>query len=380
MVRVAGFWSYVHQDDAAEGGRISELARDVAGQYELLTGQSIDLFLDRDAIQWGDRWRDSVEAGIQTAAFFVAIITPRYFQSAECRNELQSFARKAKEIGVSELVVSLRYVETPELEDPSPTDPLVELVKEFQWEDWTDLRFHDRDSATYRRAVGELAERLAEVNRSLDSAAAVRTLDGRNDLVSGGEPPGTLDLMEAAEIVLPQWVKTTRKLGEEIEAVGTVFRAATEKVEQQNRRGGSGFAGRVAVARQTARGLTPHAERILELGTNFSNEMHDVDSGVQAILRQLAEEAPTSDQEARDVCAFLKSIGDLASAMVKGLEQMDTMLGTFEPLERMSRDLRLPLREMRQGLTAMREGNAVAEGWLQLIERVEIDCEHVTSS
>jgi hypothetical protein len=34
-----GFWSYVHADDEAEGNRISRLARDVASQFELLTGE-----------------------------------------------------------------------------------------------------------------------------------------------------------------------------------------------------------------------------------------------------------------------------------------------------------------------------------------------------
>jgi hypothetical protein len=34
-----GFWSYVHADDEAEGSRISRLARDVAGQFQILTGE-----------------------------------------------------------------------------------------------------------------------------------------------------------------------------------------------------------------------------------------------------------------------------------------------------------------------------------------------------
>ena len=53
MANSEGFWSYVHADDEAEDGRILRLARDVAGQFEMLTGEPLTLFLDKDAIKWG---------------------------------------------------------------------------------------------------------------------------------------------------------------------------------------------------------------------------------------------------------------------------------------------------------------------------------------
>jgi hypothetical protein len=36
-----GFWSYVHADDDADGGRVSRLAQDVVEQFEMLTGETI---------------------------------------------------------------------------------------------------------------------------------------------------------------------------------------------------------------------------------------------------------------------------------------------------------------------------------------------------
>jgi hypothetical protein len=49
-----GFWSYVHADDVAEGGRIRRLANDLKEQYALISGESIEIFVDRDALAWGD--------------------------------------------------------------------------------------------------------------------------------------------------------------------------------------------------------------------------------------------------------------------------------------------------------------------------------------
>jgi len=44
-LQAAGFWSYVHADDDAERGRISQLAREVMAQYRLNTASELDLFL-----------------------------------------------------------------------------------------------------------------------------------------------------------------------------------------------------------------------------------------------------------------------------------------------------------------------------------------------
>ena len=38
MADSQGFWSCVHADDEAEGGRIVRLARDVAAQFRMMTG------------------------------------------------------------------------------------------------------------------------------------------------------------------------------------------------------------------------------------------------------------------------------------------------------------------------------------------------------
>lgn len=78
MSSLQGFWSYVHNDDEAEGGRISQLARDVARQFEMLTGEPLALFLDRDAIKWGEDWRDKIDSNLASVAFFVPVMTPRY--------------------------------------------------------------------------------------------------------------------------------------------------------------------------------------------------------------------------------------------------------------------------------------------------------------
>ena len=77
MAEFQGFWSYVHADDNAEGGRISRLAKDVVDQYEMFSDAKINLFLDKDDIEWGQNWRARVDDTLASVVFFIAVMTPR---------------------------------------------------------------------------------------------------------------------------------------------------------------------------------------------------------------------------------------------------------------------------------------------------------------
>lgn len=144
MANPIGFWSYVHQDDDDDFGRIVELGRDVVAGMRMATGESVEVFLDRDSLSWGQRWRSIVDEGLAQVAFFIPVLTPRYFASAECRRETRTFAQKATDLGVTELIMPLLYVDVPELHEDSPSDDLAVQMKAFQWEDWRDLRFEER--------------------------------------------------------------------------------------------------------------------------------------------------------------------------------------------------------------------------------------------
>jgi hypothetical protein len=124
MTATGGFWSYVHADDLAEKGRIKQLADDVAQQYTLITGEKIDIFLDRNALSWGDNWREKIDSRLASILFFVAVITPGFLLSSECRRELQEFVRGAESLGIRELVLPLVYVDVPRsMKNHRPTRP-----------------------------------------------------------------------------------------------------------------------------------------------------------------------------------------------------------------------------------------------------------------
>ncbi|RKQ91915.1 TIR domain-containing protein [Solirubrobacter pauli] len=371
-----GFWSYVHADDQAEHGRIAQLARDVAQQFEMLTGEPIELFLDQDALEWGDKWRAKIDSSLASIAFFIPVITPRYFRSAECRREFQFFARQAKAFGVTELVLPVLYVDFPGLHDEDADDDLVALIREFQWQDWSDLRFAERESGDYRRGVTKLAQRLVDANAAaekVDAAAAAEAL-ASSDPSSSDEELGIIDRIAAAEDAMPAWNETLEKIGLELERIRESVERGTAGFQRSDAQG-KGYAGRLRVARQVATDLDAPAGDLRELGNEFASHLHTIDAGIREIIEQSGiafDEDPSIKDE---VCEFFGLVRDLARASTFALEGMQGMLKAIAPVERLSRDLRPPLRAMRQGLTSMLEGQEVTREWVALLDASPVGCD-----
>lgn len=378
MVAWHAVWSYVHDDDDADNERISRLARDVSSQYEMLTGEKLNVFLDKDAIKWGEEWRDRIDKGLITVPLFIPVLTPRYFQSSECRRELQFFAHNATELGEKELVLPLLYVDVPSLHNEAPSDTLVALIKTFQWEDWRDLRFTEVDSEKYRRGVDKLATRLVEANAKVDQidmVTAATTLEGFPE-EEDDEAPGLLDRLATAEEALPQWITTVESIGEDIELIGKIMEEGTADIARADSKG-KGFAARLAIARKLSQELNEPAERIWSYSNEFASQLHDVDLGMRAMIAHAPDAILNSPDERPEICGFFQSIRELSHSVGNALKPIQGMINNIQDIEPMSRDLRAPLRRLRQGLTIIMEARDVTAEWTRLIDEAGVDCNDI---
>lgn len=195
------FWSYAHADSASDG-RLLQLAEDIRAEYALVSGQELEVFVDREKIEWGQAWRARIGTALATAAFFIPIITPRYFNRPECRNELIAFTSEAGARGLSHLLLPILYVPVEGLAEDSLDDAMA-LIGKTQWVDWTGLRLADRNSTDYRLGVNAMAKRLktalAEVNRD-KFEEEVRALDDPS------LDTGLADILSELEARLPGWL------------------------------------------------------------------------------------------------------------------------------------------------------------------------------
>ena len=343
-----------------------------------MTGETISLFLDKDAIHWGEDWRDKIDSNLASVAFFIPVMTPRYFMSPECRRELQFFARRATDLGIKDLILPLLYVDVPSLHDETVTDDLIALVRTFQWEDWRDLRFFDVTSEGYRRGVGRLATRLVEANRHAEATTTALPVDETPD-ESIDNVPGLIDQLATAEETLPEWQETVEVIKQDIELIGQVMREATDEIRRGDAQG-KGFSNRRSVARRVALLLREPTEHIWSLGNKFASQLHDVDVGFRAIIERALTEIRGNPNSKSNICVFFEALRALSAASHDGLESVQRMVDATEPLERMSRDLRPVLRRLRQGLAIMVESREVSDEWVRLIDSSGVDCAGVDAS
>lgn len=367
-----GFWSYVRADDDADGGRILALARDVVAEYEMLAGETIDLFLDRDSIDWGDNWTKKVDAGLLSALFFIPVLTPRYFQSSECRRELRKFADQATQLGVKQLLLPLLYVDIEQIRSEAPADNLMGLVRGFNWEDWTELRYEERSSRGYRSAVSRLARRLVEANRSVERAEATVF-----PAVAGEQPTddeeGTLDLLVKAHDAMGGYSEALIEFSSTTQQITDLMLATKSEIEEADQRGAA-IAGRLVAARRLALALDVPVDRIATVTAKATSQLHDIDSGVRVIIEALPAEARENPDALTQACDFFKSVRTLARSSREMAASMRGPIDSAAQMEKLSRDLRPRLRKLRQALTVIIEGQEVIQDWVRLTDESPIQC------
>jgi hypothetical protein len=278
METAIAFWSYAREDDRADQGAVLRLADRIRDEYSLITGREITIFVDRDDIRWGQEWRERIRSALVQTTFFIALLSPRYFQRPECRKELLDFAGQAQGLGVLELILPILYAPVHELTDDNP-DEAVALAARMQYADWTQVRLRDESSEEHRQAVHELASRLATIGHEVAERQLVRE--------TNADGPATRDtglgetLTEISRL-LPEWreaVETDPIVDVQSDALLREF----DKKRQKLTRGQAGA--RLALTVRQANEMAPLADRELKLAEIYASRTVELNPHVLAAIR-----------------------------------------------------------------------------------------------
>ena len=162
--RPDAFLSYTRIDDQFFGGAITSLRKLLELGVQVVTGQrDFNIFQDVDGVEFGQQWQKRLDQAIVSTRFLIPVITPLFFQSAACRDELKKFFEHEKALGRDDLILPIYFVTTPVLEKPDllSGDPLASEINARQRYDWrsrADLPINDPQ---IRGAVRELSEKIA---------------------------------------------------------------------------------------------------------------------------------------------------------------------------------------------------------------------------
>jgi hypothetical protein len=157
--RYAAFWSYSRFDDKNDERWLTTLRKALLAEVRALSGTQLEIFQDIDGLAWGEQWKQKLVSSSDEAVFLIPIVTPSYFASEPCRQELKQFVDREDATGFKESILPLYYIDTPQLQDDfhKGTDYLAQKVAEHNYEDIRELRHRSIDSYEARQKINKLA-------------------------------------------------------------------------------------------------------------------------------------------------------------------------------------------------------------------------------
>ncbi|HYP55725.1 MAG TPA: toll/interleukin-1 receptor domain-containing protein [Solirubrobacterales bacterium] len=371
MANFAGFWSYVRDDNRNSGGRILSLADRLSEAFQLLSGEPLELFVDRD-LQWGEEWERRIEEALQQTTFFIPVVTPSYFRHDACRKELMQFASAAKRFGVEQLLLPIYYVDVKELDrDDVPSDEAMAIIKRTQWADLRGVRLSDEASADHRAVVSQLAQRLFQVTEDIEAqpplvAPEVSQVEESMLPVPGDDGPGPeedgyLELLARGEAALPKWTETIKAIGAELQEFGRLTDESVAEIQADDASGRASFATRLAIANRFATKLERPAENLVELGSEYVSRLFEVDPAVRTIIRFAEEDEGARNAEG--IRTLFEAIRTLTVASRESMEGAKELSRILEENAGFSRELKRPLRKIQGALRSMVDAQSMLDDW-----------------
>lgn len=158
------FWSYAKRDDPKPHNvtKLKESFETVLGQC---IGEDVELFQDTSGLKWGDNWRKKLEAEVQASNAFVCVLSPSYFNSKMCIQELVwAIISKVP-------IYPILYRKCPKglessFSEESDSHVAVlnqhsKIVSTYQYVDFTNLRNKLKDSSEVLDFLDGLCEQIA---------------------------------------------------------------------------------------------------------------------------------------------------------------------------------------------------------------------------
>ncbi len=389
MSELKGFWSYVHEDDAAEGGRITQLAKDLKAQYEMIACEKIDLFVDRTDLHWGQAWKEAIDLQLASVAFFIPVITPRFFRSYECRRELSTFLSHAENFGVRDLVLPLLYLYPQDFNGDQNEDVLIKLIKSKHWENWTIHRFRNLDDGEYRKNVFRLAKELFDANIKSEQEIiqeviqtddiSVESLEDdrisretiRKPLEPEDDSLGIIDQLALSEVKLTQLPDILDSMTNDLTEFTNILRQSTDEVRSTS---SGGFSARLLIMKKTANQLKEPIDRIWSRSNLYASYIHDVDVGYRILINKASVEIKDSPSSLPHYCSLFESIRYLSEKSNEMVQGAKDLIKAVSPFEKQSRDMRPVVRRFKEGLTILIESSSMSNDWVELIDETGINC------
>ena len=223
----AAFMSYAHEDDKYE--HVTQFYERLSHEVGVYIGEEFLIFRDREEILLGQSWKERIEESLDEVTFLIPIITPFFFSSKACRDELKRFLEREKELGRNDLILPIYFVDCSLLNDGGKRagDELAQAIAARQYADWRELRHEPFTSSQ----VGKTLARLAvQIRDALERVQASEKID-----VPEPDADVTRRHGEGASVSLPREIESVSEISKATKGPSAKTEPPIRVVDQMHR-------------------------------------------------------------------------------------------------------------------------------------------------
>jgi hypothetical protein len=360
-VAIRAFLSYARADDE-EFCFVEPLKRKLAALVKVKSGRTLEIFVDRDSIGWGETWRDRLAEEVEAAMIFLPLLSATYLDRPACREEFLAFHSKAQTLGVTDLLLPILLFKSPVF-GPDAQDEIAQIAEARQHKCIEDGLMAGPDSSTWLVTMKDLAESLLEAVAKAEASLAALNGDrgsgggtalGSQGSVDSDETPGLAELMLELEPTVEAMSEAAGRLPRAFDDLGSAV--SLDPVPEN----ASAKQYQTWAIRAASRLRAPAAE-IESAGKDLFTQIKRFDEllqGFRTIFDQIDDENIRDQLESGygELLGQFQQIEDVEPTI-------EELLNSLRPAELMSVPLRKALAPARRGITLIRDSLALIRSW-----------------
>lgn len=376
---VTAFWSYARHDDEASDGLLGDLRKALLTELRVQTAETFTIHEDRDTVLWGEAWETRIENLVDASSFFIPIISPGFLASEHCRNEFQIFLRRQQELGRTDLILPIYFVDVPQIEQEDlrdPDDVIIQAISDHNRIDWRDLRHSTlKTKKAKERIAGMAADLNASVVRSRSTVntnregtvqpEAMQIPSGNS--VNEDRSDGFLENAAGIEEWLAELTVSIGVIGDLIGKMGSTFTDETASLDPE-----TGARQRIAIFARIDHALKPTVDSIETEVENYSDLVSRAGGAVTGVLSFMGSQDTLSDEDLEGACAFCSVVLEMSDSSEESLAMMSSLAKQVEALAQISSTIRKTSRRTAKALRTVADSQTEIETWSALAREVSV--------
>lgn len=173
MAEPTAVLSYTRKDDEFFGGYITAFRKTLESAVHVVTGrEDFRMFQDVEGIVIGEQWQKKLAEVIGSANFLVPMVSPLFFNSEPCREEVALFLAHERHLQRDDLILPVYFLSSPKLEkdEEKGKDPIATELARRQMFDWREKANLPLQEPAARSAMLSLASAVGAAIERVDAS------------------------------------------------------------------------------------------------------------------------------------------------------------------------------------------------------------------